>query len=289
MAARTLWTSADAGEWAAVWARYRDVVASVQVRIVSVERRLIMARFSLARPQWDMEETNKENLVELDKWMQTTLPVVLHERDPKPFITQSELVKLMEWKLKKGKWRPALMKYIENLSAPAVKKASEKALTELKNGGPLKSVIEALCELKGVGPATSSAVLAAYDNNVPFMGDEALEAIAHIIGARKYTLGHYLNFATQLQEKARWLNKQQAKSKDSGDEEEDATTWSSQRVQLCLYAAAQDAGGEQKKKTKAVSPKPKAAKFKAVADPDEDDSEDTATKTSRPTRKRRKA
>src|SRR5687768_4713904 len=46
--------------------------------------------------------------------------------------------------------RPSLMKYIENLSAPAVKKASEKALTGLKNGGPLKSAIEALCELKGV-------------------------------------------------------------------------------------------------------------------------------------------
>ncbi|KAF1316738.1 hypothetical protein FI667_g15246, partial [Globisporangium splendens] len=265
MAARTLWMSADAGEWTAVWARYRDVVASVQ----------------------------KENLVELDEWMQTTLPVVLHERDPKPFITQSELVKLMEWKLKKGKWRPALMKYIENLSAPAVKKASEKALTELKNGGPLKSAIEALSDIRlswiQVGPATSSAVLAAYDSNVPFMGDEALEAIAHIIGARKYTLGHYLNFATQLQEKAKWLNKQQAKSKDSGGEEEDATTWSPQRVQLCLYAAAQDAGGEQKKKTKAVSPKPKAAKSKAVTDPDKDNSEDTAIKTSRPTRKRRKA
>uniref|UniRef100_K3WYB7 Uncharacterized protein n=1 Tax=Globisporangium ultimum (strain ATCC 200006 / CBS 805.95 / DAOM BR144) TaxID=431595 RepID=K3WYB7_GLOUD len=256
----TLWTSADAGEWATVWARYRDVVASVQ----------------------------KENLVELDEWIQTTLPVVLHERDPKPFITQSELVKLMEWKLKKGKWRPSLMKYIENLSAPAVKKASEKALTGLKNGGPLKSAIEALCELKGVGPATASVVLAAYDNNVPFMGDEALEAIAHIIGARKYTLGHYLNFATQLAEKAKWLNEQQTKSEDSGDEE-GASTWSSQRVQLCLYAAAQDTNGDgQKKKSKAVSPKPKATKSKAATDPDGED-ESEGTKSSRPMRKRRKA
>lgn len=46
----------------------------------------------------------KDKLEELDAWFQTTLPGVLHERDPKAFITQKELVKLMEWKLKKGKW-----------------------------------------------------------------------------------------------------------------------------------------------------------------------------------------
>jgi hypothetical protein len=46
----------------------------------------------------------KEQLVELDEWIRTELPTTLHARDPSPFITQPELVKLMEWKLKKGKW-----------------------------------------------------------------------------------------------------------------------------------------------------------------------------------------
>lgn len=49
----------------------------------------------------------KEKLVELDEWFQSTLPSALHARDPKPFVTQKELVQLMEWKLKKGKWSVA--------------------------------------------------------------------------------------------------------------------------------------------------------------------------------------
>lgn len=125
-----------------------------------------------------VRELQKDKLEELDAWFQTTLPDVLHGRDPKAFITQKELVKLMEWKLKKGKWcvidmlrvvmgrissfvlcsllrlwtygrRPALMKYIESLSEAAVQKASAKALRELA-GEKLKSAIEALAELKGV-------------------------------------------------------------------------------------------------------------------------------------------
>lgn len=49
-------------------------------------------------------QLQKDKLEELDAWFQTALPGVLHARDPKPFITQKELVQLMEWKLKKGKW-----------------------------------------------------------------------------------------------------------------------------------------------------------------------------------------
>ncbi|KAG7375138.1 hypothetical protein PHYPSEUDO_003282, partial [Phytophthora pseudosyringae] len=65
-----------------------------------------------------------------------------------------------------------------------------------------------------VGPATASAVLAVYVASVPFMADEALEAIAGVIGPRKYTLPHFLSFAEQLRAKAEWLNEQRAANDD---------------------------------------------------------------------------
>ncbi|KAF4315435.1 hypothetical protein BBO99_00004726 [Phytophthora kernoviae] len=193
-------------------------------------------------------------------------------------MTQAELKKLMEWKLKKGKWRPQLMKFVTNLSEEEVKQASSEALKELKSGGDLRAATEALCTLKGVGPATASAVLAAYDANVPFMADEALEAIAGVIGPRKYTLSHFLSFAEQLRDKAKWLNEQHVANKDKSTGE-----WTAQRVQLCLYAEAHDGSAsasvltdEKKKATPSKRKRPKAAS----PPPTENDGKDKQEKSS---------
>ncbi|EEY68215.1 uncharacterized protein PITG_04628 [Phytophthora infestans T30-4] len=228
-----LWSSSSEAAWAALWVRYDEVL-----------------------------QAQKSDLATLDGWYLDTFPPIVQAREPEPYVTQQELQHLLEWKLRKGKWRPQLMKFVSGLSENEVKQASLNAFKELKRED-LRAATEALCVLKGVGPATGSAVLAAYDESVPFMADEALEAIAGIIGPRKYTLPHFLSFAEQLSAKAKWLNEQRAANDDA--KAGNTGLWTAQRVQLCLYAEAHDDSSDEvatgsKKKAPSLAAKRKRDK-----------------------------
>lgn len=69
-----------------------------------------------------------------------------------------------------------------------------------------------------------------------------------------------MQFAAQLEEKAKWLNKN---GEDKSDDD-DADKWTAQRVQLCLYAAAHDAAETPKKSTTAASKPTSKAKTKVA-------------------------
>lgn len=47
----------------------------------------------------------KPDVLPLDGFYRTELPLVLRRRDPRPFLTKPELHRLMQWKLTRGKWR----------------------------------------------------------------------------------------------------------------------------------------------------------------------------------------
>ena len=66
--------------------------------------------------------------------------------------------------------RPRLLDFVSSLDEAVVKSASEKAFQSLPD---VSKAVSELTVLKGVGPATASAVLAAYAPDVaPFMSDE---------------------------------------------------------------------------------------------------------------------
>ncbi|XP_023536029.1 uncharacterized protein LOC111797290 [Cucurbita pepo subsp. pepo] len=149
-----------------------------------------------------IEALGKPNLVSLDDFYRNELPPLLHKRNPSPYITTSELSKLMQWKLTRGKWRPRLLDFVSSLDESLVKLASQKAFQCLPD---ISKAVSELTPLKGVGPATASAVLAAYAPDVaPFMSDEAMEAA--LGNSKDYSLKQYLSFAKKLQDKAKELS-----------------------------------------------------------------------------------
>jgi hypothetical protein len=78
----------------------------------------------------------------------------------------------------------------------AVKQATTKAFKKVQKD--LNSAISALTNLKGIGPATASAVLAAgYPEHCPYMADESMLSTPGV-EANDYTVAEFVNYAEQI-------------------------------------------------------------------------------------------
>jgi hypothetical protein len=120
-------------------------------------------------------------------------------------ITKEELLLVVKWKFLVGKPRPALMKHLHSNSEESVKEHSTAAF-EIARSFPentdettedlettndsIKDALEALMNLKGVGPATASAILTLVRPDVVgYMYDESIESCGL---KRAYNLTTYL-------------------------------------------------------------------------------------------------
>lgn len=245
--AAALWRSSNAAEWLASLQDYEQQIDAVQ----------------------------KDGLKELDSWYRS-LPDTIAERKHTTHITADELVRIVAWKLKRGKWRPRLLDFARAHSDDMVRSASAEAFRLAASGTTedASAALAPLTKLKGIGPATASAVLAVAQPAYPFMSDEAMAAAVQ--GPLKYTVPEYVQLVEALQGKAAELNI------DSGEH-----VWTASDVERSLYSCAADGRVPTATKRKAEAKQP-ATKPKTNAKPaDKRPVSKTGGETGAPRKRRR--
>lgn len=137
---------------------------------------------------------NDPKLLELDAWFWGSLGAAIRARDPR-HLTAQELVRVVEWKLARGKFRPNLVKFARAHTEAIAGEATGEALARFaKTSGDedenwLAACLAPLVSLKGIGPATASAVLAAATASIPMMSDELIAvALPQATSSQMYSM-----------------------------------------------------------------------------------------------------
>ncbi|MGH0165372.1 UNVERIFIED_CONTAM: hypothetical protein FKN15_048731 [Acipenser sinensis] len=171
---------------------------------------------------WDVVELkssvkgkNQGKLLPLEKWYQEELPESIAARSER-FLEHQELVKLMEWKLTRGKFRPRLQQLVAANPNERVETCTRRAFGLLPD---VQAAIAELSTLKALGPATAS-------DRAAFMADEAVQSIPGLTPIQ-YTMKHYAVYLQEITERARTLNQA-----DSSQE------WTPHLVERCLWTWA---------------------------------------------------
>ncbi|KAI9637918.1 uncharacterized protein MKK02DRAFT_42297 [Dioszegia hungarica] len=116
-------------------------------------------------------------LAELDEQRFSSTPAAITSRSSngdRPHMTKDEFVSLVEWKLKHGTFRPALLGMAKQHPPELVVSTTSEAfalLFQTEGGGTIKA-LKVLTALRGIGPATASLFLSCVNCHVPFFSDE---------------------------------------------------------------------------------------------------------------------
>jgi hypothetical protein len=169
----TLWSSESRDEWRAALERYGAVVLGQGVA----------------------------RLDDLDAWYRDLLPGAIAARKP-PHVSLDELARLTEWKMARGVWRPRNLALVRGNDPAGVIEISAGALAQAPHP---TAPIAALAKLAGVGPATASAVAAAFAPDVYPFFDELVGAQIPGSGPVAFTLGYYARYADAIRARAERL------------------------------------------------------------------------------------
>merc|ERR1712117_196373 len=170
----------------------------------------------------DSKNSKSEILIKLDKWYQNELPKKIESRGKEAHLTHEEIVQTIKWKLARGQFRPRLKDLIQMNTPRVVMQESKKAFRAIDKKKDIEAAVSALSNLKGVGPAMASAVLAAMAPELaPFMADELLMSMPEVEGI-DYTMKEYMKLVEKTKECVDRLNAQ------GGD-------WNPHKVEMAVW------------------------------------------------------
>lgn len=185
-ASTALYACADVSRWQKTLDQY---ALAIDERAATVKRRPPAAGGQ-----------GKSDLVELERWIREDWGEKGKEMD----LTRDILEKIAMWKLVRGPWRPLLPRLRSN-NNQACARSWQAAQDAFKStAGSISTRASAAVDkfsdgLVGVGPAVASSVLAPVYPEIPFMSDEALDAVGL---TKTYDLKTYTTLAERLSAKA---------------------------------------------------------------------------------------
>ena len=149
-----------------------------------------------------IDQQGDERLSNLDRWYHGELRTTLLGRD-EPHILHEELEGIAGWKMRRGVWRERNRRLVGGNPPELVIELSRKAFGEVPD---LRKPISTLSQLAGVGPATASAVLAAYAPEVYPFFDEIVAMQIPSLGEVAFTAKYYTSYADEIQQRAAELS-----------------------------------------------------------------------------------
>ncbi|KAI0190978.1 hypothetical protein EV127DRAFT_76198 [Xylaria flabelliformis] len=119
-------------------------------------------------------KAGQPSLLELDEYRYGVAVEEFQSDKPRRQMKHDDVKKLVDWKLRHGKFRPTLMKLVLSNDGEAVKKTIQDAMAQYWLDSNVAKAMEAIAKLKGIGPATASLLLSVHDpERVIFFSDEA--------------------------------------------------------------------------------------------------------------------